>query len=53
MAFFYYDVRVPDDVFTPREFCDDELDALLVAPDRRDSCKNYFAEFKMCIAVQH
>ena len=53
MSFFYYDIRVPDDKFEPREYCVDELDALLVAPDRRDSCVNYFAEFKQCISVQH
>ncbi len=53
MAFFYYDARIPDDEFTPREHCQDELDAMLIPMDRRDGCKNFYAEFKKCIMVQH
>jgi len=53
MAFFYYDVRVPTDVFVPREHTTDELDALLVSPANRDSCKDNYAEFQKCIVVQH
>ena len=45
MAFFYYDVRVPTDEFVPREHTTEELDALLVSPANRDSCKDYYAEF--------
>ena len=51
MAYFGYDIRKPDDVYTPREHSTEELDALQVPLDRRDSCKDYFAEFRKCIAV--
>jgi hypothetical protein len=30
MSFFYYDVRIPDDKFKPRETTAEELDAMLV-----------------------
>ena len=53
MAFFYYDIRVPTDEFKPRSFSVDELDALLMNPGVRDSCVDYHAEFKSCVAVQH
>ena len=53
MAFFYYDARVPDDVHTPKEHTQDELDALAIPMDRRDGCKDHYAEFKKCILVQH
>ena len=53
MAFYTYEVRKPDDVFEPREYMQEELDALAIPMDRRDGCKNYYAEFKKCIAVQH
>lgn len=53
MAFFYYDSRVPTDEYTPREHCQDELDAMLIPMDRRDGCKNFYVEFKKCIMVQH
>ena len=51
MAYFYYDARIPDDVFKPREHTQDELDAMLIPMDRRDGCKDYYAEFKKCITV--
>ena len=51
MAFFNYDVRIPDDEFKPKEHTIDELDAMLVPMDKRDSCKDYFVEFKKCILV--
>lgn len=53
MSFFYYDARKPDDVFTPRQHTQDELDAMLIPMDRRDGCKDNYAEFKKCIMVQH
>ncbi|CDW80558.1 UNKNOWN [Stylonychia lemnae] len=53
MALFYYASHPPTDVFVPKEHTREELDALLVAPDKRDSCANNFAEFKKCILVQH
>ena len=53
MSFFFYDARKPDDKFTPREHTQDELDAMLIPMDRRDACKDYYAEFKKCILVQH
>ena len=53
MAFWYYDVRVPDDTFTPKVHTKDELDAMQIPPDRRDDCKDFYATFKKCIMVQH
>ena len=53
MSFFYYDVREPDDHFTPKKHRREELDALKIPLDRRDTCSDYYAEFKKCIAVQH
>ena len=53
MAFFYYHVAIPDDVFKPKEHSQEELDALLIPIDRRDGCGDFYAEFKKCIAVQH
>ena len=64
MAFFYYDVRgkwnsknlhltVPTDKYAPKEHMIEELDALKIPQDRRDGCKDYYAEFKKCIMVQH
>ena len=53
MALWYYDIRVPDDKFTPREHTQDELDAMQIPMDRRDGCKNFYATFKKCIMVQH
>ena len=53
MAYYTYAIRVPDDVYTPKEHTIDELDAMQIPMDRRDTCKDYFAEFKKCIAVQH
>ena len=53
MAFYTYAIRVPDDVYEPKEHTQDELDAMAVPLDRRDGCKNFYAEFKKCIAVQH
>lgn len=53
MAYYTYAIRVPDDVFTPKEHTIDELDAMQIPMDRRDTCKNHYAEFKKCIAVQH
>eukprot|EP00347_Sterkiella_histriomuscorum_P019276 403342266 len=46
-------IIVPTDVFHPKEHQREELDALLVNPDKRDGCVDYFAEFKKCILVQH
>ena len=43
----------PDDEFTPRKHIQEELDALKIPLDRRDRCKDYYAEFKKCIMVQH
>ena len=43
----------PDDEFVPKTHIREELDALKIPPDRRDSCKDYYAEFKKCIHVQH
>lgn len=53
MSFFYYDARKPDDKYVPREHTVDELDAMLIPQDRRDGCKDHYAEFKKCIMVQH
>ena len=44
---------VPDDVFTPKKHEPEELDALKIPMDRRDACKDNYAEFKKCIMVQH
>jgi hypothetical protein len=51
MAFFYYDARVPTDSYAPKEHTIDELDAMLIPMDRRDGCKNFYADFKKCIMV--
>lgn len=51
MAYFYFDARIPDDVFEPRKHTQDELDAMLIPMDRRDGCKDFYAEFKKCIMV--
>ena len=40
---------VPSDVFKPKEHSPEELDAMLVPNDKRDSCKDYYVEFKKCI----
>lgn len=53
MSFFFYDARVPDDKFVPRVHTQDELDAMLIPMDRRDGCKDNYAEFKKCIMTQH
>lgn len=53
MSFFYYDARKPDDTFEPRVHLQDELDALMIPQDRRDGCKDFYAEFKTCVTVQH
>jgi len=53
MSFFFYDARVPTDSYEPREHTQDELDGMLIPMDRRDTCGNYYAEFKKCILVQH
>ena len=53
MAFYTYDIRKPDDVYEPKEHTIDELDAMGIPMHARDGCKNYYAEFKKCIAVQH
>ena len=55
MAFFTYDVRVPDDVqkLPEREYSNDEVDAMLVPMDKRDRCVNKYIEFKRCIMVTH
>jgi hypothetical protein len=53
MSFFFYDARKPDDKFEPRVHTQDELDSMLIPMDRRDGCKDYYAEFKKCILVQH
>lgn len=53
MAFFSYDARIPSDVYEPNEHNQDQLDALGIPMDRRDGCKNYYADFKKCILVQH
>ena len=53
MALWYYDIRVPNDKFEPREHTQDELDAMQIPVDRRDSCKDFYATFKKCIMVQH
>ena len=64
MSFFYFDVRgkffiqnfitlflVPDDEFVPKKHLQEELDALKIPLDRRDACKDNYAEFKKCIMV--
>ena len=53
MAFFYFQAAIPDDVFHPKEHSQEELDAMLIPMDRRDGCKDYYAEFKKCILVSH
>jgi hypothetical protein len=53
MALYYYGVRTPDDVFEPRKHSQDELDAMRIPMDKRDRCKDLYAEFKTCILVQH
>ena len=53
MSFFFYGPRIPDDHFTPKTHSQDELDSLRVPPDKRDRCKDYFAEFKTCVTVVH
>ena len=53
MAYFSYDVRVPDDTFTPKVHTQDELDAMQIPADRRDDCKDFYATFKKCIMVVH
>ena len=40
---------VPTDEFVPKEHLREELDSLLIPIDRRDGCKDYYAEFKKCI----
>ena len=44
---------VPDDTFEPKKHLVQELDALKIPLDRRDACKDNYAEFKKCIMVQH
>ena len=53
MSFFNYDARKPtdSDTYVPREHTQDELDSMLIAMDKRDGCKNFYAEFKKCIMV--
>ena len=51
MALFYYDARIPTDVYKPREHNQDELDALRIPMDKRDRCKDIYADFKTCILV--
>ena len=51
MAYYTYEIRKPDDVYTPKEHTEDELDAMQIPMDRRDGCKNFYGEFKKCIAV--
>ena len=46
-------LTVPSDVYEPKKHVKEELDALKIPQDKRDSCKDYYAEFKKCIAVQH
>lgn len=55
MAYFYYTIQTPTDVdaYVPKKHTIDELDSLLIPPDKRDSCGDNYAEFKKCIAVQH
>ena len=53
MSYFYYDARIPSDKYTPKEHSNDELDALRVPIDKRDRCKNLYAEYKTCILVVH
>ena len=43
----------PDDVYEPKTHRQEELDALKIPLDRRDGCKDHYAEFKKCIMVQH
>ena len=42
---------VPDDEFVPKKHLQEELDALKIPMDRRDACKDNYAEFKKCIMV--
>ena len=51
ILFYVFFKLVPDDVFTPRVHLQEELDAVKVPLDRRDKCKDYYAEFKKCILV--
>lgn len=53
MSYFFFDARVPTDTFEPRKHTQDELDAMQIPLDRRDGCKDHYAEFKKCIMVQH
>ncbi len=53
MSFFYYDVRVPDDKYQPKKHSIEELDALKLSQDKRDTCRDYYAEFRKCTMVQH
>ena len=39
--------------YKPKEHVAEELDALKIPQDRRDACKNHYAEFKKCIMVTH
>ena len=48
----FYDI-VPDDVYEPKTHVAQELDALKIPMDRRDGCKDFYADFKKCIMVQH
>ena len=41
------------DTYVPKKHMQEELDALKISQDRRDSCGNHYAEFKKCIMVQH
>ena len=54
MALFYFQPRIPDDVYTPpKQHTQDELDALRVPMDKRDRCKDMYADFRKCITVVH
>jgi IMP cyclohydrolase len=53
MAYFTYDARVPTDEFVPRKNTQEELDAMLIPMDKRDSCADNYVEFKKCIMVVH
>ena len=46
-------IIAPDDEYTPKTHLKEELDALKIPQDRRDTCKDYYADFKKCIMVQH
>ena len=51
--FIFFDILEPDDHYTPKVHLREELDALKIPMDRRDTCKDYYADFKKCIMVQH